>query len=128
MVTVTAPATSIERAHRAAVTTSAPEIATTLQAVLSRRITAYLAGVQDGKTVARWASGASAIREEEVERRVRTAYEIVTLLAETEQPEAIRAWFISLDPRLDGALPMDAIREGDLKRALEAARAFVANP
>ena len=121
-------ATSIERAHRAAVTASVPEMATTLQDVLSRRVTAYLAGVQDAKTIARWASGESAIRDEETERRVRTAFEIVTLLLESERPETVRAWFISLDPRLDDALPMDAIRDGELRDALYAAQAFAANP
>lgn len=124
----TGVASAIARAHRAAVTTPLPELTTTLQEVLSRRITAYLAGVQDGKTITRWASGESAIREEETERRVRTAYEIVTLLLETERPEAVRAWFISFEPRLKDTLPMDAIREGDLQGALYAAQAFVANP
>ncbi len=121
-------ATNLERAHRAAVTATVPELATTLQEVLSRRVTAYLAGVQDGKTISRWANGDSPIRDHDVERRVRTAYEIVALLRITERPEAIRAWFISLDPRLDDRLPMDVIREDELQAALYAAQAFVANP
>src|SRR5262245_5367719 len=120
--------TATERAHRAAVTATVSELATTLQDVLSRRVTAYLAGVQDGKTVTRWANGDSPIRDQDVERRVRTAYEIVTLLQMTERPEVIRAWFISLDPRLGDRLPMDVIREDELQSALHAAQAFVANP
>ena len=45
------------RVHRQATVAPLTEIATLLQEVLSRRLTAYLAGVQDGKTVTRWASG-----------------------------------------------------------------------
>jgi hypothetical protein len=125
---VAGAATNVERAHRAAVTATVPELAMTLQEVLSRRVTAYLAGVQDGKTISRWANGDSPIRDDDVERRVRTAYEIVMLLQITERPEVIRAWFISLDPRLGDRLPMDAIREDELQSALHAAQAFVANP
>ena len=124
----TGAALAIERAHRAAVTASVPELATTLQQVLSRRVTAYLAGIQDGKTITRWASGESTIRDDDVVRRVRTAYEIVSLLLMTEKPETVRTWFITLDPRLNDRLPMDAIREGELQSALHAAQAFVANP
>lgn len=120
--------TDTERAHRAAVTASVPELAATLQEVLSRRVTAYLAGIQDGKTITRWVHGESVIRDPETEQRVRTAYEIVTLLQASENPETIRAWFISLEPRLNDRLPMEVIREGELKDALYAARAFVANP
>jgi hypothetical protein len=126
MVANVAPFT--ERAHRAAITASAAEMAATLQEILSRRVTAHLAGVQDGKTISRWANGESTIRDADTERRVRTAYEIVRLLEGSESPAAIRAWFISLEPRLGDRLPMDVIRDGELKDALYAARAFVVNP
>ena len=119
---------AIERAHREAVTAPVPELARTLTDVLSRRVTAYVAGVQDGKTITRWANGESTIRDDDMERRVRVAYEIVRLLLTTERPESVRAWFISLDPRLNDRLPMDVIREGELQSALYAAQAFVANP
>jgi hypothetical protein len=120
---------AIERAHRAAMQASVQELAATLQHVLSRRVTAYLALVQDGKTITRWASGEiTTIRDQETQRRLRTAYQIVKLLSETENPQTVRAWFINHNPRMNDTLPMDAIREGQLQDALYAAQAFVANP
>lgn len=125
----TVPAQAMERAYRAALSASIPELATTLQETLSRTLTAYIANVQDGKTVTRWARGeVERFRDDETEQRVRTAYQIVTLLRETEHPRTIRAWFIHLNPRLDDTMPSEAIREGKLQAALYAAQALIANP
>jgi hypothetical protein len=123
----TSPTTVVERAHRQAMTASVREVAGLLQEVLSRRLTAYIAGVQDGKTVTRWASGeVDEIRDYEVERRLRTAYEIAQLLLADESPQAVRAWFIGLNPQLGDAPPAEVIRENRPQEALAAARAFMA--
>ena len=95
--------------------------------MLSRRLTAYIAGVKDGKTVARWASGeVTDIREPETEQRMRTAYEIAQLLLGDDSPRTVRAWFIGLNPQLGDVPPAEAIREGRLQDAIAAARAFAA--
>jgi hypothetical protein len=126
---ITTETISLEQANDAAMHASVAELAGTLQDVLSRRVTAYLARISDGKTIARWASGeVSSIRDVETERRLRTAYTIVMLLQGSASPRMMRAWFINHNPRLDDALPMDTIREGRLQEALYAAQAFVANP
>ncbi len=94
--------------------------------MLSRRLTAYIAGVRDGKTVTRWASGeVTEIRNYETEQRLRTAYEITHLLLAEESPRTVRAWFIGLNPQIDDTPPAEAIAEGRLKDALSAARAFM---
>lgn len=125
----TAPAPAMERAYRAALTASISDLATTLQEVLSRTLTAYIANVQDGKTVTRWAKGeVERFRDDETEQRVRTAFQIVALLRETESPRTIRAWFIHLNPQLGDTMPSEAIRAGKLQDALHAAQALVANP
>jgi hypothetical protein len=118
-----------QRAHRAATEASVQELAHELEEVLSRRLTAYLVNVQEGRTVARWASGEiTTIRDEETERRLRTAYEIVTLLREASATtQTARAWFISLNPWLNNQPPLEVIRNGDLQAAMYAAEAFVAN-
>lgn len=111
--------------HRQATTASISEIAQHLQELLSRRLVAYMAGVQDGKTVTRWANGdVTEIRDIQVEQRLRTTYEISQLLLTQDSPRTVKAWFIGLDPRLGDISPAEAIREGRLKDALLAARAF----
>lgn len=113
--------------HRQAVHASVKEIAGRLQELLSRRLTAYISGVDSAKTVARWASGqVTEIRTQETEQHLRTTYEIVLLLLGQDSPETVRAWFIGLNPQLGDVSPAQAIRDGHLKEALSAARAFIA--
>jgi len=102
------------------------EIAHNLQEILSRRLTAVIAGVKDGKTVARWAAGETTdIRDIDVERRLRTAYQIVVMLLQaSDSPQTVKAWFIGLNPQLGDVSPAEAIRENRLQDALTAARAF----
>lgn len=116
---------TITESHRQAVLTPLPEIANTLQSALSRRLTAYIVGVTDGKTVARWASGeVSEIRDHTVEQRLRTAYEIHALLMNYESAPMVKAWFIGLNPQLDDISPAQALHDGQLSEAIAAARAF----
>jgi hypothetical protein len=84
--------------------------------------------VKEGKTIARWASGSiSDIRNDEVEQRLRTTYQITQmLLRSSDSPQTVKAWFIGLNPQLGDTSPAEAIREGRLKEALAAARAFIA--
>ena len=111
--------------HRQATTASISDIARLLQEVLSRRLTAYIAGVQNGKTVTRWANGeVTQIRDFEVEQRLRTAYEIVLLLLTVDSYLTVRAWFIGMNPELDEVSPAETLREGRFKDALMAAHAF----
>lgn len=119
-----------ETAHRAAIEASVQELAQALEAVLSRRLTAYLVNVQEGRTIARWATGEiTTIRDEATERRLRVAYEIVRMFREASvATQTIRAWFISLNPRLNSQPPLEVIRNGKLDEAMYAAEAFVANP
>jgi len=118
-------AATLVHGHRQAMTASISDIARLLQELLSRRLTAYLAGVKDGKTVARWASGdVTEIRDPGTEQRLRTAYEIAQLLLGVDSPQTVRAWFIGLNPQLGDVPPAEAIRAGQLHEALAAARAF----
>jgi hypothetical protein len=113
-------------AHREAVTTPLSEIAGNLQSLISRRLTAYIAGVKDGKTVSRWASGETGDIRHESQSRLLAAYEIVTLLTHYDSPEVAKKWLVGLNPQLDDVSPAEAIHEGKLRDALAAARAFVA--
>jgi hypothetical protein len=111
--------------HREALAAPIDEIARLLQETLSRRLTAYIAGVGDGKTVSRWANREVAeVRDHETEQRLRTAYEIAQLLLLVDSPRTVKAWFIGLSPELDDLAPAEAIRNGQLREAMIAARAF----
>ncbi|PLS85075.1 MAG: XRE family transcriptional regulator [Actinobacteria bacterium] len=114
----------VEHVHRQAIETSVPDIAATLQDILSRRLVAYVAGVKDAKTVSRWANGEVAARDES-EKRLRVAFEIAQLLLQFDSPRVVKAWFIGLNPQLGDVSPADTIRDGKLKEAMIAARAFV---
>lgn len=119
--------TIADQAYRAAMTTPLSEIARLLQELLSRRLTAVIVGVKDGKTIARWAAGETAdIRGGDREQRLRTAYQIAfMLLQSSDSPQVVKAWFIGLNPQLGDVAPAEALREGRLQEALAAARAFV---
>jgi hypothetical protein len=113
--------------HREATQASVQELAAFLQDILTRRVTALLAGQKDGRTVRRWASGEiTVIRDPDVEQRLRTAYEVAKMLLQYDSPQTVRAWFIGLNPQLGDVSPVDAISEGQLKEVRAAARAFVA--
>ncbi len=115
----------IEETHRRATVAPVSEVAGVLQELLSRRLTAFVAGVGDGKTVTRWATGeVTEIRDYETERRLRTAYEIAQVLIEHEAAQTVKAWFIGLNPQLGDVSPAEAIRDGRLRESLAAARAF----
>src|SRR5918998_6343081 len=116
----------LEQAHRQAVVTPVGDVAYFLQDLLGRRLVAYVAGVKDAKTVSRWAKGEVGEARWESERRLRAAYEIAQLLVRFDSSRVVKSWFIGLNPQLDDESPAEAIREGRLKEAMNAARAFVA--
>ena len=116
----------VEQAHREAVEASVSDVADFLQDLLGRRLVAYVVGVKDAKTVSRWAKGEVGEARWESERRLRAAYEIAQLLVRFDSSRVVKAWFIGLNPQLDDESPAEAIREGRLKEAMSAARAFVA--
>lgn len=125
MAAINAAGNPVTHVHRQAVSAPLSEVARLLQEVLSRRLTAYIAGVKDGKTVSRWANAeVTEIREHETEQRLRTAYEIAQLLLLHDSPQTVKAWFIGLNPQLDDRAPAEVIHEGQLREALAAARAF----
>jgi hypothetical protein len=112
-------------AHQKAVAFEVAAVARYLQDALGQKLVAYMAGVADPKRVGRWAQGVQAPRDE-AERRLRAAFQIFHLLLSEESAHVTRAWFIGMNPQLNDDSPADAIREGRLKEALAAAKAFIA--
>ena len=123
------PQSNQQRARQHAERVRAPlrEVAMTLQEVLSRQVAAYAIGVRDAKTINRWANGETdTVRDVRVERRLRATYDIISMLLEVDAPATIRTWFVSMNPLLDDRTPVEAIRSGDEREAMLAARAFAA--
>src|SRR5579871_2134734 len=117
--------TATNEAHERAVSFEVKDVARYLQEALGQRLVAYMTGVSDPKRVGRWAQGTQAPRDE-AERRLRGAFQIFHLLLAEESPHVIRAWFVGMNPQLDDDSPAAVIRDGRLKDALAAAKAFVA--
>jgi hypothetical protein len=115
-----------QQAHRRAVEAPVNEIAGFLQSLLTRRVTAYIAGVKDAKTVTRWVNGESTeFRFRDMEERLRTAFEVGQMLLEVDNEQTVKAWFVSLNPYLDDVSPVEALREGRGREVKAAARSFV---
>lgn len=111
-------------AHKQAVTMDVGGIARYLQEMYGQKLVAHMAGIDDPKRVGKWAQRDQAPRAG-AEQRLRAAFQITHLLLDHDSDHVVRAWFIGMNPQLDDEAPADAIRAGQLKEALAAAKAFV---
>ncbi len=118
--------TEVERAYQRSVHTPTSQEAQELQDLLSRRLTAYISGVKEGRTVTRWINGDVSEIRHESQQRLQTAYAIAQLLSRRASVDVIKAWFIGLNPQLGDVSPAEAIHEGRLQEASAAARSFIA--
>jgi hypothetical protein len=107
------------------------EIVGGLVQILGKKITAYLAGVKDTRTVDAWLEPG---RNEETSRlvdfdRLRLALRVAKLLASRDSKRVVQAWFGGLNPELEDRNPARLLREGELtsdgEAVLNAARAFL---
>lgn len=102
---------------------SLADIAKVLQEHLGQRLTAHMAGLSDPKAIGQIARGRRTPREGS-EKRLRAAYNVLTLLLDEESAHTARAWFIGMNPQLDDDAPADVIREGRLRDVVAAARSY----
>jgi hypothetical protein len=92
----------------------------TLDCILGRRLTAYVAGVRDTRVVDLWIAG---IPDDGVEARLRLAHAAAGILAARECPERIREWFMEPEQQLGNRSPALVIREGGERNDVIAAAA-----
>jgi hypothetical protein len=94
---------------------------------IGRKLTAYIAGVEDVRTLDRWIEGAAPYKS--AEDRLRFAYRAVKTLEKHDHAAIAQAWLTGLNPELDDRVPIRLLREGDLEKVgpeiLGAVRAFV---
>jgi hypothetical protein len=106
------------------VTFDIADIAEFLQDTLGQKLVAYMANVEDPKTVGHWIRRTHRPRPE-AEARLRAAFQVFHLLQNEESPHTVRAWLIGMNPQLDDESPAEAIRSGQLKAVWVAAKAYV---
>ncbi len=115
-------------AHREATSLPFPKLAARLAALIGRKITAYVAGVKDVRTVDGWIHGNSSYRD--VEPRLRLTFQVVRTLADYDSPRIVQAWLTGVNPELGDRVPIRLLREGDLNvigpEVMAAVRAFIA--
>ena len=127
VVATTLPRPGLE-AHREAISLSFPELVSRLTALIGRKLTAYVAGVKDVRTVDGWRKGNSPYGE--AEDRLRLTFQVVRTLGEHDSQRIVQAWLTGVNPELGDRIPLRLLREGDLNivgpEVMAAVRAFIA--
>ena len=115
-------------AHREAISLLFPELVSRLTALIGRKLTAYVAGVKDVRTVDGWKKGNSPYGE--AEDRLRLTFQVVRTLGEHDSQRIVQAWLTGVNPELGDRIPLRLLREGDLNivgpEVMAAVRAFIA--
>src|SRR5215210_454406 len=96
--------TSRRKAHRQASTAPIAVIAAELQAILGPSLTTVALGLRDPKAIGQWSKGTRQPRPAQ-DAALRAVFQVVSLLAEVERPDVIRAWFAGMNPDLDDRSP-----------------------
>ena len=115
-------------ADREALSLAWPEIVKRLTEIAGRKLTAYIAGVNDAGALDQWINGTEP--HGEVEERLRFTYQVVRTLSQHDSPRIVQAWLTGVNPELADRVPLRVLRDGDLSTVapeiLGAVRAFIA--
>lgn len=113
--------------HRKAIKADLQTMASTLVEVLGRALVAGIVGIRNPKTISRWANGdVTSVRDRYSEERLIATYQVVSHLKEDFGNDTIRAFMLGMNPVLNDEAPAIALRDGDFKGALNAARNLTA--
>lgn len=117
-------------AHRRSVAATPSEVVSELARILGKKLTAYIAGVKDTRTVDGWATGSDPIRKFD-EPRLRLALQVALMISSVDDVRVTQSWFMGLNPELDDRAPARLLREGDIAivgvEVIGAARTYLAN-
>ena len=80
---------------------------------LGRKLTAYIAGVKDVRSVDEWAAGRR-VPNDPLPQRLKFALEIAKLIAEHDDDQVAQSWFQGLNPQLEDRSPARLLREEPL--------------
>jgi hypothetical protein len=124
----TAARTAPSRIEIDAVRSEISEIAAYLQERLGQRLTAYLSGLKDPKTVGQWAMGKVEPRDV-ASLRLRHGYQAARLIEDAFGDETAKAWLFGSNSQLRGEAPAFVLRHGrlpeDVTPVVRAAAGFV---
>ena len=105
-----------------------PVLVEELNELLGPKLVAYIAGVQEARTVRQWIVGECDVRAP-VPDRLRLAFQVASLIAQHDSASVAGAWFQGLNPQLDDRSPARLLREGDIDEVgpevIAAERAFL---
>ncbi|QGH70558.1 hypothetical protein [Pseudactinotalea sp. HY158] len=79
----------------------------------------------DHRTIGRWLTDRDRTPQFDTELKVRATYQVFQALQPVDAPATIRAWFMGMNPQLEDRSPAEAIRDGDARAVMAAARAFI---
>jgi hypothetical protein len=115
-------------AHRESLSLPFAELVSRIAALIDRKLTAYVAGVKDVRTVDGWIRGSAAYGE--AEARLRLTFQVVRTLSDHDSARIVQAWLTGVNPELGDRIPLRLLREGDLNivgpEVMAAVRAFMA--
>jgi len=104
------------------------DLAAEMANLIGRKLTAYIAGVKDVRSVDRWIAGGQFYGD--AEERLRFGYQVVRMLSDYDRPSVVQAWLLGINPELGDRAPIKLMREYPVAeiapQVLGAARAFVA--
>jgi hypothetical protein len=86
------------------------ELVQALRSALGNRLTAYILGASDTKTVREWAQGARDLDRERAERAAIALY-TVAILSRSENASIIQSWFQGMNPALGDCAPARYLAE-----------------
>ncbi|GAC1427334.1 MAG: hypothetical protein NVSMB64_33260 [Candidatus Velthaea sp.] len=126
---ITAPARPDLDAHRHSIQIPINQAVGELADILGKKLTAYLAGVKDTRTIDAWSADRGDARKLD-EQRIRLALQVALMLRTGDHPRVVQSWFVGINPQLDDRSPARILREGDIDKdaadVVAAARAFLA--
>jgi hypothetical protein len=105
-----------------------PELLRTLISKIGKKLTTYVASVDDAETIESWMAGEPL--PSDAEKRLRFTYQIVMTLTIEDSPAVAQAWLMGVNPELGDRVPIRLLREGKLDQVappiVGAVRAFAA--
>lgn len=113
------------RAIQEAATTPAPQVVTRVVDLIGDRLTCYIAGVRDARTIASWQAKGDVPHVSA--RRLQIALQTALLLRTQYQPDQIGPWFTWLSDRLDDKSPASVLHSANTEEEFDdRARALIA--